>query len=59
MIKSQFTVAFHIPVDARELYEILARHYGTNIVEQGQGMFVNGLAEDWIVIANDKRTRLD
>lgn len=59
MTKTQFTVAFHTPVNARELYEILAKHYGKEYVELGLGMFVNGLAEDWIVIANDKRTRLD
>lgn len=59
MTHIQFNVAFHIPVDARELYEVLAKHYGGDIVELGQGLFVNGLAEDWIVIANDKRPRLD
>lgn len=54
MTKTQFTVAFHTPVNARELYEILVKHYGKDHVELGLGMFVNGLAEDWIVIANDK-----
>lgn len=55
MTKTQFTVAFHKPINARELYEVLAQHYGKDMVELGLGMFVNGLAEDWIVIANDKQ----
>ena len=59
MTKTQFTVAFHNPINARELYEILAKHYGKDNVEQGLGMFVNGLTEDWIVIANDRRPRMD
>jgi hypothetical protein len=59
MTKTQFTVAFHNPINARELYEILAKHYGTDTVEMGLGIFVNGLSDDWIVVANDRRTRLD
>jgi len=59
MTKRQFTVAFHTPINARELYEILAKHYGKEKVEIGLGMFVNGLSEEWIVVANDRRTRLD
>jgi hypothetical protein len=59
MIRTQFTVAFHTPVSVQELYEILARHYGTDNVESGQGLLVNGLPQDWIVIANERQRRLD
>lgn len=59
MISTQFTVAFHSPISVQELYEVLARHYGTPNVESGQGLLVNGLPQDWIVIANERRTRLD
>jgi hypothetical protein len=59
MISTQFTVAFHLPISVQELYDILARHYGMPHVELGQGVLVNGLPQDWIVIANERRTRLD
>jgi hypothetical protein len=59
MIRTQFTVAFHTPVSVQELYEILARHYGLQHVELGQGLLVNGLPQDWIVIANERQRRLD
>jgi hypothetical protein len=51
MTKRQFTVAFHTPINARELYEILAKHYGKEKVEIGLGMFVNGLADhdSWVM----------
>lgn len=55
MIATQFTVAFTEPISVRELYEILAKHYGSATVEQGQGIFVNGLPTDWIVVHKDER----
>lgn len=59
MIRTQFTVAFHHPVSVQELYEVLVRHYGIPDVELGQGLLVNGLPQDWIVIANERQRRLD
>lgn len=54
MIATQFTVAFTNPVSVRELYEILARHYGQEIVEVGAGLMINGLPLDWIVVHKDE-----
>jgi hypothetical protein len=59
MIRTQFTVAFHTPISVQELYEVLAQHYGLQHVELGQGLLVNGLPQDWIVIANERQRRLD
>jgi 23S rRNA A1618 N6-methylase RlmF len=53
MIKSQFTVAFHQPISVQELYRILATYYGIHNVEVGEGVLVNGLPQDWIVIDNE------
>jgi hypothetical protein len=56
MIATQFTVAFTNPVSVRELYEILARYYGQELVEVGEGILVNGLPMDWIVVHKNDRT---
>ena len=53
----QVTVAFHQPALVQELAEVLRRHYGD--VEVGEGMLVNGLPVDWIVVSNDRPKRLD
>lgn len=55
----QFTVAFTEAVGIRELAEILARHYGKENVEIGQGLITSGIPHDWIVIANDRPRRMD
>lgn len=57
MISKQFTVAFNKAISVRELYEILAKHYGE--VEVGQGILVNGLPNDWIVVSNERPHRMD
>lgn len=59
MKSTQFTVAFHIPISARELHDILAKHYEQYEVETGQGLRVNGLPNDWIVVSNDRPKRMD
>lgn len=59
MSSTQFTVAFHIPVDVAELYRILAQHYGEKNIEIGAGILVNGLPQDWIVVSNERRIRMD
>lgn len=59
MRTTQFTVAFHIPVDVAELYRILAQHYGKDNIEVGAGVLVNGIPQDWIVVANERRSRMD
>lgn len=59
MSSTQFTVAFHKPVSVYELYEILAKHYGKEILEIGEGVLVNGLPINWIVVSNERRSRLD
>ena len=53
MIKTQFTVAFHKPISVQELRRILEAYYGTASVALGEGILVNGLPQDWIVISND------
>ena len=54
MKATQFTVAFHTAVSVQELQAILAKHYGVKNTELGEGVFVNGLPHDWIVIKNDR-----
>jgi hypothetical protein len=53
MIKTQFTVAFHEPISVQELHRILSTHYGKQNVEVGEGILVNGLPHDWIVVSNE------
>lgn len=53
MITTQFTVAFHKPISVQELQRVLMVYYGIHNVEVGQGMLVNGLPQDWIVISNE------
>lgn len=59
MKSTQFTVAFHIPVDVQELIRILAQQYGLQNIEVGAGILVNGIPQDWIVVANERRSRMD
>jgi hypothetical protein len=59
MKANQFTVAFHKDISVRELYELLARHYGATNVEVGRGKLVNGLPQDWIVVSNERPKRMD
>lgn len=59
MKSTQFTVAFHIPVDVQELYAILAHYYGVENIEVGEGRLVNGIPQDWIVVTNERRIGMD
>lgn len=59
MKATQFTVAFHESISVLELYKLLANHYGKQNVEVGQGKLINGLPNDWIVIANERPKRMD
>ena len=59
MKANQFTVAFLKQVSVQELYAVLAQHYGKENIEVGQGQYINGLPNDWIVISNERPQRMD
>lgn len=59
MKANQFTVAFLKQVSVQELYAVLSRHYGKENIEVGQGQYINGLPNDWIVISNERPQRMD
>lgn len=57
MRATQFTVAFTKPISIRELAAILAKYYSE--VEVGEGLYTSGIPHDWIVIDNDRPSRMD
>lgn len=58
MISFQFTVAFHNPVSIQELKQILEQTYGPGTIEVGQGMLVNGIPNNCLVVSNERQQRL-
>lgn len=49
----QFTVAFEQPIDTALFVAVLQKLYGPVVI--GEGLAVNGIYENWIIVENGRR----